>query len=97
MLSLEVVRPGDGLSMVPSQAATATAAYSCDRTVAAPLSSAGGRLAVAVAGGTGSDGDGIKIHHTLYSAFYHISPVIFRLIRLVSFNIRIFAFAVIGQ
>ncbi len=35
MLSLEVVGPGDGLSTVPSQAATATAAYSCDRTVAA--------------------------------------------------------------
>jgi hypothetical protein len=42
-----------------------------------------------VAGGTGSDGDGIKIHYILYSAFYHISPVIFRLIWLVSFNIRL--------
>jgi hypothetical protein len=53
MLSLEVVGPGDGLSTVPSQAVTATAAYSCDRTVAALL------------GGTGStvDGDGLKIYH----------------------------------
>ncbi len=49
MLSLEVVGPGDGLSMVPSQAVAATAAHSCDRTVAAPLSSAGGRLAEATA------------------------------------------------
>jgi hypothetical protein len=29
MLSLEVVDPGDGLSTAPSQAVTATAAYSC--------------------------------------------------------------------
>ena len=50
MLSLEVVGPGDGLSTVPSQAVTATAAYSCDRTIAALLlSSAGERLAVALA------------------------------------------------
>jgi hypothetical protein len=35
MLSLEVMGPGDSLSTAPSQAVTATAAYSCDRTVAA--------------------------------------------------------------
>ncbi len=63
MLSLEVVGPGDGLSTVPSarpywrdaswrvswQAVTATAAYSCDRTVAVLLLRLGEQLAVATA------------------------------------------------
>ncbi len=35
MLSLEVVGPGDSLSTAPSRAVMATAAYSCDRVVAA--------------------------------------------------------------
>jgi hypothetical protein len=82
MLSLEVVGPGDGLSTVPSatpywryaswrvswQAATATAAYSCDRAVAALL------LGWGTAGGGGAapalDGDGLKIF--VHSAFFRI-------------------------
>ncbi len=61
MLSLEVVGPGDGLSTVPSQAVTATAAYSCDRTGAAlllRLGTAGGGIGGAA---PASDGDGLKI------------------------------------
>jgi hypothetical protein len=71
MLSLEVMGPGDGLSTVPSQAVTATAAYSCDRTVAALLLRLGNgwgwrRRALVL------DGDGLKIYyicHLVYSAF----------------------------
>jgi hypothetical protein len=68
MLSLEVVGPGDGLSMVPSQAVTATAAYSCERMVAALLPPLGngwrwnGGVELAL------DGDGLKI--ILYSVCY---------------------------
>ncbi len=61
MLSLEVVGPGDGLSTAPSQAVTATAAYSCDRTVAALLfgwGTAGGGIGSAA---PASDGVGLKI------------------------------------
>ncbi len=61
MLSLEVVGPGDGLSTVPSLVVSATAAYSCDRTVAVLLPRLGngwqwnGGVAPAL------DGDGLKI------------------------------------
>jgi hypothetical protein len=75
MPSLEVVGPGDGLSTVPSatpywrdaswrvswQAATATAAYSCDRAVAALLLRLGNGWLWRRRSATALDGDGLKI------------------------------------
>jgi hypothetical protein len=84
MLSLEVVGPGYGLSMAPSatphwrdaswrvswQAVTATAAYSCDRAVAALLLRLEGGWRWRRRGGTGSDGDGLKISIYYFSFSY---------------------------
>jgi hypothetical protein len=84
MLSLEVVGPGYGLSTAPSatpywrdaswrvswQAATATAAYSCDRGVAALLLRLEGGWRWRRRGGTGSDGDGLKISIYYFSFSY---------------------------
>ncbi len=74
MLSLEVVGPGNGLSTAPSatpyrrdaswgswQAVTATAAYSCDRAVAALLLRLEGGWRWRRRVGTSSDGDVLKI------------------------------------
>jgi hypothetical protein len=63
MLSLEVVGPGDGLSTVPSQAVTVTAAYSYDMMVAGFFfgwGTAGGNIGGAA---PASDGDGLKIYY----------------------------------
>ncbi len=82
MLSLEVVGPGDGLSTAPSLAVTATAAYSCDRTVAArPLQ---------LGGGWRWRRRGVPALTTMGSRFSLFICTIFRIIRLVSFNIRPF-------
>jgi hypothetical protein len=84
MLSLEVVGPGYGLSTAPSatpywrdaswrvswQAATATAAYSCDRVVAALLLRLEGGWRWRRRGGTGYDGDGIKISFSYFGLFF---------------------------
>ncbi len=71
MPSLEVVGPGDGLSTAPSSTAMATAAYSCDRTAAAPLPrlengwQCGGRVTPALVG------DGLKIYRIVGLLFVY--------------------------
>ncbi len=62
MPSLEVVGPGDGLSTAPSLAAMATAAYSCDRTAAAPLPRLGNGWQCGGGMAPAFIGDGLKIY-----------------------------------
>jgi hypothetical protein len=61
MPSLEVVGPGDGLSTAPSRAVTATAAYSCDRAVAACVYFGWGAAGGGDGGVFDSNRDGLKI------------------------------------
>jgi hypothetical protein len=88
MLSLEVVGPGYGLSTAPSatpywrdaswrvswQAATATAAYSCDRAVAAPHFGWG-----AAGGGDGGVAPALTAMGSRFQDFLVIRLVSFRL------------------